>query len=552
MKPTNTVAKLFSSVSTLAVVAGVISFNSVAWGQASVLAWGNNDYGQCLGTDTFGSAITSSADGKTPVQINGVSLTGVSAIEGGYQFTIALKSGSVLAWGRNDYGQCTIPAAAQSGVTAIAGGGWHAIALKDGGVLAWGRYDEGQCTIPAAALSGVYAIAVGDAFTIALKDGGVLAWGRNDEGQCTIPAAAQSGVTAIACGGLHTIALKDGKVLAWGRNTAGECSGTDSSGQPITSTPTGEPVKIMGQVLTGVSAIAGGGEHTIALKDGGVLAWGYTGRGNPCGIPDVAKSGVSAIAGGYYHTVALKGGSVLTWGYSSDGQCNNPAAAQSGVTAIGRVYYNTLALKGDPNDTDGDGIPNATDNCPSVANPTQADCDGNGVGDACETFTDCNANGIADVCEILSGTVTDQNLNGIPDTCEVSSVSRVLPISGPSTGGTAVRIIGTNFFSALPVSVTFGGAPATDVVVVSLTEITAVTPAGSPGDTVVTVNGASAEAFYYRPSCDGDLDNNGTIDSSDLGVMLTNYGNCYESAVAAPQEPMIFPIEAAKPVAVKK
>ena len=474
MKPTNTVAKLFSSVSTLAVVAGVISFNSVAWGQASVLAWGNNDYGQCLGTDTFGSAITSSADGKTPVQINGVSLTGVSAIEGGYQFTIALKSGSVLAWGRNDYGQCTIPA------------------------------------------------------------------------------AAQSGVTAIACGGLHTIALKDGKVLAWGRNTAGECSGTDSSGQPITSTPTGEPVKIMGQVLTGVSAIAGGGEHTIALKDGGVLAWGYTGRGNPCGIPDVAKSGVSAIAGGYYHTVALKGGSVLTWGYSSDGQCNNPAAAQSGVTAIGRVYYNTLALKGDPNDTDGDGIPNATDNCPSVANPTQADCDGNGVGDACETFTDCNANGIADVCEILSGTVTDQNLNGIPDTCEVSSVSRVLPISGPSTGGTAVRIIGTNFFSALPVSVTFGGAPATDVVVVSLTEITAVTPAGSPGDTVVTVNGASAEAFYYRPSCDGDLDNNGTIDSSDLGVMLTNYGNCYESAVAAPQEPMIFPIEAAKPVAVKK
>ena len=149
--------------------------------------------------------------------------------------------------------------------------------------------------------------------------------------------------------------------------------------------------------------------------------------------------------------------------------------------------------------------------------------------------------------------MTDQNLNGIPDTCEVSSVSRVVPISGPSTGGTAVRIIGTNFFSALPVSVTFGGAPATDVVVVSLTEITAVTPSGSPGDTFVAVNGAGAEEFYYRPSCDGDLDNNGTIDSSDLGLMLVNYGNCYESAVDVPQEPMIFPMpEAAKPLAVKK
>ena len=209
-------------------------------------------------------------------------------------------------------------------------------------------------------------------------------------------------------------------------------------------------------------------------------------------------------------------------------------------------------MKGDINDIDVDGIPNATDNCPSVTNPTQADCDGNGVGDACEL--DCNHNGLADVCEILSGTVTDQNLNGIPDTCEVSSVSRVLPISGPSTGGTAVKIIGTNFFSALPVSVTFGGAPATDVVVVSLTEITAVTPSGSPGDTFVTVNGASVEAFYYRPSCDGDLDNNGTIDSSDLGLLLINMGDCSSSLTTQqPQEPMIFPMpEAAKPVAVKK
>ena len=33
MKPTNTVAKLFSSVSTLAVVAGAMAFNSVALGQ---------------------------------------------------------------------------------------------------------------------------------------------------------------------------------------------------------------------------------------------------------------------------------------------------------------------------------------------------------------------------------------------------------------------------------------------------------------------------------------------------------------------------------------
>jgi uncharacterized repeat protein (TIGR03803 family) len=35
------------------------------------------------------------------------------------------------------------------------------------------------------------------------------------------------------------------------------------------------------------------------------------------------------------------------------------------------------------NDTDGDGIPDATDNCPTVSNPDQADSNHDGVGDAC-------------------------------------------------------------------------------------------------------------------------------------------------------------------------
>ncbi len=38
----------------------------------------------------------------------------------------------------------------------------------------------------------------------------------------------------------------------------------------------------------------------------------------------------------------------------------------------------------DPNDRDGDGAPNATDNCPSVANPDQADADRDMIGDACD------------------------------------------------------------------------------------------------------------------------------------------------------------------------
>ena len=47
--------------------------------------------------------------------------------------------------------------------------------------------------------------------------------------------------------------------------------------------------------------------------------------------------------------------------------------------AIGAFGSSALAQ-----DSDGDGRPDATDNCPLVANPTQADCDSDGVGDACE------------------------------------------------------------------------------------------------------------------------------------------------------------------------
>ena len=54
-------------------------------------------------------------------------------------------------------------------------------------------------------------------------------------------------------------------------------------------------------------------------------------------------------------------------------------------------------------DSDGDGAPDACDNCIDLFNPDQNDCDGDGVGDACAIakgdVEDCNSNGVPDFCE---------------------------------------------------------------------------------------------------------------------------------------------------------
>jgi hypothetical protein len=52
-------------------------------------------------------------------------------------------------------------------------------------------------------------------------------------------------------------------------------------------------------------------------------------------------------------------------------------------------------------DGDADGVGNASDNCPVFANPSQADADGNGRGDACECG-DQNGDGHVNVLDLVA------------------------------------------------------------------------------------------------------------------------------------------------------
>ena len=100
-------------------------------------------------------------------------------------------------------------------------------------------------------------------------------------------------------------------------------------------------------------------------------------------------------------------------------------------------------------------------------------------------------------------TVTVGGQSGSPGEWIHLSVYPVTSVSpgGPTAGGTAVTITGTNF--ATGATVTFGTTAATNVVVVSATSITASTPAGTVGAVTVTVtnplaqSGSLANGFTY-------------------------------------------------------
>jgi alpha-tubulin suppressor-like RCC1 family protein len=130
-------------------------------------------------------------------------------------------------------------------------------------------------------LTGVIAITAYSAGSIALKnDGTVWTFGSNlygllgngtliPESNLPVQVSNLTGITAIAAGFSHGMALKnDGTLWAWGYNSAGEL------GNGTTQNETNIPIQVSG--IAGVVAIGGGGTHALALQnDGRLFAWGY-------------------------------------------------------------------------------------------------------------------------------------------------------------------------------------------------------------------------------------------------------------------------------------
>jgi alpha-tubulin suppressor-like RCC1 family protein len=238
-----------------------------------------------------------------PTQVTGITGS-VTAIAGGFDHTLAVtQDGQVWSWGRNDTGQLgTLNVSCNKSITQI-------LTIYDPslGDLVFSPPDAACNTtpVPVNAIPGsITAVSAGTRHSVALmSDGTVWAWGGNHYGQlgytpgvnfltgndsCTITSAftmkcsydpkqvpGLDHIVAVSAGSDHTLALKgDGTVWALGYNNNGQLGTGSFSGE----TPVQTPVQVTG--LTGITAIAAGAYHSLALKDDGtVWAWGDNSQG---------------------------------------------------------------------------------------------------------------------------------------------------------------------------------------------------------------------------------------------------------------------------------
>ena len=289
---------------------------------------------------------------------------------------VSVGNPSLLAWGRNNYGQLgngttnaspnPSPTIVASNVVTGAAGNLHSLFVTGDGML-WGMGSSvnGQlgngATVkiispnpaPVVVASNVVAVAAGYGHSLFVKTNGTLwAMGQDNWGQLgngttgyinPTPVSVASNVVAVAAGDYHSLFVKtDGTLWAMGENNYGQLgNGTTSN--------TNKPVSVASNV---VAVAAGSGFSLFVKTDGTLWAMGnnYGGAlGNPnyvngSGLAISVASNVVAVAAGEYHSLFVKAdGTLWAMGNNSSGQLGNtnfpyesdlPVSVASNVVAV--------------------------------------------------------------------------------------------------------------------------------------------------------------------------------------------------------------------------
>ena len=179
-------------------------------------------------------------------------------------------------------------------------------------------------------------------------------------------------------------------------------------------------------------------------------------------------------------------------------------------------------------DADGDGIPDASDNCPLVANADQADCDHNGVGDACQSSVTRSTGNMG---AIGAGVTTSGTLVGVATSLwPVKVTVRAIGDFNLATEYATFKLAGTTISSTLfqTGASDCPATPDTAVFVIQPKQWNALVAASAGGNMSVTILGnalvsatqcanAATEVtatLTVAPDCNG----NGTIDYCDIAT----------------------------------
>ncbi|MBV8194538.1 MAG: hypothetical protein JOY80_03330, partial [Candidatus Dormibacteraeota bacterium] len=300
-----------------------------------------------------------------------------STLAAGYDHSLAIKSdGGVWGWGDGSDGELGNNTASEvngtpmqiAGITdarSVAAGDYFSLAVDNSGaVWSWGVNYIGQLgngstndsSTPGAVpgLGQVTAVAAGEDFGLALEaNGTVWAWGGNDSGalgpaipsgvssDTPIVVAGLSGIRAIAAGGEFALALdSNGTVYAWGDGRYGQLGDGSASSSAI-------PTAVPG--LIGVQSMSAGRSFALASEaNGSVWAWGDDGYGQlangesngqadaPIQVNGLANA-VSVAAGGEHSLATLSDGSVWAWGDNYDGQLGNDSSISTSPVEVAGV-----------------------------------------------------------------------------------------------------------------------------------------------------------------------------------------------------------------------
>jgi len=257
-------------------------------GAATVWCWGANDHGQ-LGLGTTGEG-TPAADVSTATRITvdetGLPFDGIEELALAPWHSCARRQGILFCWGQRFSGAQAEPPSALGpdrtrpraignlDVAGVAAGGPHTCVLKANGRHGWfGHSAFSELGRPVAADPPCSAPIFYAYHALASHScSGTLVEST------AIPGAMAPKASAVAAGEVHSCALAGDRVFCWGTNLGAQLGrpGTQS-GEPVP-----QAVVTDANLLTPldkVTAIASGGKHTCALRQGAVFCWGTNDAG---------------------------------------------------------------------------------------------------------------------------------------------------------------------------------------------------------------------------------------------------------------------------------